>query len=66
MDYALLHPPRRLQQVSTIATRKTVITWMVQDELVQGFPSLYKRTIEAFSEHFQSQKAANVVQIARC
>ena len=41
-----------------------MITWMVQDELVHGLSGLYKRTIEAFPEHFRGQKTANVVRAA--
>jgi hypothetical protein len=47
------NPPRRLQQVSTIVTRKLIITWMVQDELVHGQRGLYMRTIIAFPMHFR-------------
>lgn len=57
--------PRRLQQVSTIATRKLVVTWMVQDEAVHGFPRLYQRTIAAFPDHFRVEKNANLVRAKR-
>jgi hypothetical protein len=40
--------PRQLQQVSTLATRKSVITWMVQDESINGNVGLYVYTIQAF------------------
>jgi hypothetical protein len=40
-------PPRQLQQVSTLATRKAVITWMVQDDSINGNAGLYVRTIQA-------------------
>ena len=43
------NPPHRLQQVFTIATRKLIITWMVQDESVHGQRGLYMRMIIAFS-----------------
>ena len=46
------NPLRRLQQVSTIATRKLIITWMVQDESVHDQRGLYMRTIIAFPMHF--------------
>ena len=41
-------PSRRLQQVSTIAIRKRIITWMVQDESVHRHRSFYMRTIIKF------------------
>jgi hypothetical protein len=57
--------PRQLQQVSTLATRKAVITWMVQDDSINGNPGLYVRTIQAFPEHFRGKKTANVVRATR-
>ena len=57
--------PRRLQQVSTIAVRKRIITWMVQDETANGFPGLYVRTVSAFPEHFRTQRSANLVRASR-
>ena len=54
--------PRRLQQVSTIATRKRIITWMVQDESIHGLPGLYNCTIHAFPEHFQGQRSSNLMR----
>ena len=57
--------PRRLQQVSTIATRKLVVTWMVQDEVVHGYPHLFQRTIVAFPEHFRAEKSANLIRAKR-
>ena len=57
--------PRRLQQVSTIAVCKRIITWMVQDETANGFLGLYVRTISAFPEHFCSQRSANLVRASR-
>ena len=58
-------PPRRLQQVSTIATRKRIITWMVQDESVHGHHGLCVRTITEFPEHFRGQRSANLVRASR-
>jgi hypothetical protein len=58
-------PPRQLQQVSTLATRKAVITWMVQDDSTNGNAGLYVRTIQAFLEHFRGKKTANVVRATR-
>ena len=65
MDNSEFQTPLRLQQVFTLPTRKTMITWMVQDELVHGLPSLYQRTIRAFPEHFRGLKPANVVRVSR-
>ena len=59
---------QRLQQVSTIATRKRVITWMVQDESIHGVPGvsgLYNRTIHAFPEHFRGQRSSNLMRASR-
>ena len=39
-EHVVATPPRRLQQISTIATRKRIITWMVQDESVHGHRGL--------------------------
>ena len=55
----------RLQQVSTIAVRKRIITWMVQDETANGFPGLYIRTVSAFLEHFRAQRSANLIRASR-
>jgi hypothetical protein len=57
--------PRQLQQVSTLATCKSVITWMVQDESINGNVGLYVCTIQAFPEHFKGNKTANVVRATR-
>jgi hypothetical protein len=57
--------PRQLQQVSKLATRKTVITWMVQDESINGNAGLYVRTIQAFPEHFRGKKIVNFVRATR-
>jgi 2-phospho-L-lactate transferase/gluconeogenesis factor (CofD/UPF0052 family) len=50
---------RHLQQVSTLADRKNVINWMVEDEVLHGFNGLYRRAIQAFSANFRGQKTAN-------
>ena len=57
--------PRRLQQVSTIATRKWIITWMVQNELIHGLRGLYNCTIHAFPEHFRGQRSSNLMRASR-
>jgi hypothetical protein len=57
--------PRQLQQVSTLATRKAIITWMVQDDSINGNAGLYVRTIQAFPEHFRGKKTANVMRVTR-
>ena len=59
------HTPRRLQQVSTIATRKLVVMWMVQDEMVHGFRYLFQRSIVAFPEHFRAEKNTNLIRAKR-
>jgi hypothetical protein len=68
LDKSLPHvipAPRGLQQVSTLATRKTVITWMVQDASINSNPGLYVRTIRAFPEYFRGKKIANFVRATR-
>jgi hypothetical protein len=57
--------PRQLQQVSILATYKTVITWMVQDDSINSNAGLYIRTIQAFPKHFRGKKTANVVRATR-
>jgi hypothetical protein len=57
--------PRQLQQVSTLATHKAVITWMVQDDSINDNAGLYIRTIQAFPKHFRGKKTANVVRATR-
>jgi hypothetical protein len=47
--------PRGLQQVSTLATCKTVITWMVQDASINGNPGLYVHSIRAFQKQEDCQ-----------
>ena len=59
------NPLCRLQQVSTIATRKLIITWMVQDESVHDQRGLYMRTIITFPMHFRGQRSANFVHASR-
>jgi hypothetical protein len=54
--------PRQLQQVSILATYKTVITWMVQDDSINSNAGLYIRTIQAFPKHFRGKKTASVVR----
>ena len=45
-------PPtsRALQHVSTVATRKTIIAWMIEDEALYDVQGLPVRTIRAFPE----------------
>ena len=56
---------RRLQQASMIVVRKRIITWMVQDEVANGFLGLYVCTVSAFPEHFRAQRSANFVRASR-
>jgi hypothetical protein len=51
-------PPRQLQQVSTLATRKAVITWMVQDDSINGNAGLYVRTMRTPLQHFLALEVA--------
>lgn len=43
---------RALQQVSTLATRKSVIAWMLENEALHGVRGLPARAVTAFPEHF--------------
>jgi hypothetical protein len=58
-------PLRQLQQVSTLAICKTIITWMVQDDSINGNVGLYVCTIQVFFEHFRGKKIATVVRATR-
>jgi hypothetical protein len=57
--------PRRLQQVSTLADRRNVINWMVEDEELHGFNGLYTHAILAFPTNFRGQKTANNMKATR-
>jgi hypothetical protein len=57
--------PRRLQQVSTLADRKNVINWMVEDEVLHDFNGLYRRAIHAFPANFRGQSTANIMKATR-
>jgi hypothetical protein len=59
------NPLRHLQQVFIIATKKLIITWMVQDESVHGQRGLYMRMIIAFPMHFRGQRSANLLRASR-
>ena len=48
-----------------LATHKTVITWMVQDDSTNSNADIYVRTIQAFFEHFKGKKTANVMRATR-
>ena len=54
--------PCNLQQVSTLAIRKTITAWMVEDVTLHGEGGLNGRVIQAFPEHFHSQHPANPVK----
>ena len=56
---------RALQHVSTVAVRKTVIAWMIEDEALHGAQGLYVCTIRAFPEQFHGQKSANYMKATR-
>ena len=59
-------PSRRAsQQVSTIATRRLVVNWMREDEVVHGEHRLASRTIDAFPEYFPGSRNKNLVKVAR-
>jgi hypothetical protein len=55
----------RCSYIPTLTTYKTVITWMVQDDSLNGNLGLYGRTIQAFHEHFRGKKTANIVRASR-
>jgi hypothetical protein len=63
------HPRCALQQVSTILTRKVVVTWMIEDKANHGARGLPARivpsTVRAFPEHFRADQKANLVRAAR-
>ena len=56
---------RALQHVSTVAARKTIIVWMIEDEALYNVQSLPVRTIRAFPEQFRGQKSANYMKATR-
>ena len=58
-------PPRRLQQVSSLATHRSVTSWMVKDVAIHGEASLNSRVIQAFPKHFRGQRPANLVKAMR-
>lgn len=61
------HQSRRaLQQVSTIATRKDVVAWMIEDEVIHGQKGLMTRTVDAFPDVFRSiVRNTNLVKAKR-
>lgn len=56
---------RALQHVSTMATRKAVVSWMIEDEAVHGEKCLISRTVKAFPEHFCGNDKANLAKVSR-
>jgi len=56
---------RALQHVSTMATRKTVVSWMIEDEAIHGEKCLISRTVKAFPEHFCGKDKANLAKVSR-
>jgi hypothetical protein len=56
---------RALQHVSTMATRKTVVSWMIEDEAIHGEKCLISRTVKAFPEHFCGNDKANLAKVSR-
>jgi hypothetical protein len=57
--------PRCLQQVSTLADRRNVINWMVEDEVLHDFNGLYRHAIHAFPANFRGQLIANIMKATR-
>ena len=53
---------RALQHVSTVAARKTVIAWMIEDEALHSVQGLPIHTIRAFPEQFRRQKSTNYMK----
>ena len=53
---------RALQHVSTVAARKTVIAWMIEDEAFYDVQGLHVRTIKIFLQQFHGQKSANYMK----
>jgi len=58
-------PPRRLQQVSNLATRRSVIAWMIENVAIHGRAGLDVRVIQTFPKHFCGQRPANLVKTKR-
>ena len=56
---------RALQHVSTVAARKTVIAWMIEDETLHGVQGLPVCTIRVFPKQFRRQKSANYMKATR-
>jgi hypothetical protein len=56
---------RALQHVSTMATRKAVVSWMIEDEAVHGEKCLISRAVKAFPEHFCGNDKANLAKVSR-
>lgn len=56
---------RALQHVSTMATRKAVVGWMIEDESLHGEKCLISRTVKAFPEHFCGNDKANLAKVSR-
>jgi hypothetical protein len=56
---------RAVQHVSTRATRKAVVRWMIEDEAVNGKKLLISRAVKAFPEHFFGADKSNL-QKASC
>ena len=51
---------RAVQHVSTRATRKAVVRWMIEDEAVNGKKLLISRAVKAFPEHFFGADKSNL------
>ncbi|KAG0571991.1 hypothetical protein KC19_VG059700 [Ceratodon purpureus] len=56
---------RAVQHVSTRATRKAVVKWMIEDEAINGKKLLISRAVKAFPEHFFEADKSNL-QKASC
>ena len=64
-DMSLNEQTWALQQVSILATRKTIIAWMLEDEALQGVCSLLACVVPIFLEHFQERRTANLIKADR-
>ena len=54
---------RNLQQVATLATKKVVVSWMVEDATFVGEEGLIGRIICTFSKHFKGTSKANRTKV---
>ena len=56
---------QNLQQVATLAIKKAIVSWMVEDATFVGEEGLIWRIIRAFLEHFKGTSKANRTKARR-